>query len=98
MISSDFTNFEFPEKRNANIGQANAKVYCIGPQYDDDIPVKIIINISISLSITKYVVIRVSIYVKNVFLSVFSTFRILSINFNNFTTFKKIKFNIYIIL
>ena len=42
-----------PENKNANIGQANASVYCIGPQYDVEIPVKIIISISTIRSITK---------------------------------------------
>ena len=45
--------FEDPENKKAKIGHANAKVYCIGCQYETDNPVKIISNISTIRSITK---------------------------------------------
>ena len=37
---SDFAKDEAPENKKANIGQAIAKVYLIGPQYETEIPVK----------------------------------------------------------
>ena len=37
---SDFTKDDEPENKNANIGQAIANVYFIGPQYDKEIPLK----------------------------------------------------------
>lgn len=88
LVSSESANFELQENKNANIGQANAKAYWIGPQYEQPIPVKIISMISTTLSTVKYMVISVSIYVRNVFLSVPNTFKNLSINFKIFTTFK----------
>ena len=64
---SDFANFDGPEKKNANTGQASAKVYFIGPQYETDIPVKNKNNNSTTLSTNIYNVARVRTYVKNVF-------------------------------
>ena len=49
---SSVTNFELNENSNANIKQANAKVYFIGPQYETAIPVEPINIISTNLSIT----------------------------------------------
>ena len=80
----DSAYFEFPENRNAHTGQANARVYVIGPQYETEIPVNIIINISVILSIARYTVINVNRYVKKVFLSVFNIFNNLSKYFNFF--------------
>ena len=51
--SSESTNLDEHENRNANTGQARARVYVIGPQYETAIPVKIIISISTILSTTK---------------------------------------------
>ena len=66
---------------NANTGQAKAKVYSIGPQYEYETPVNIISNISTNLSTARYTEIKVSTYVANVFLSVFSFFKNLSMYF-----------------
>ncbi len=60
-------------------------------------PVSIKNKISTNLSTTKYTDKRVNMYAKNVFLSVFNTFKNLSKYFKVFTTFK-IKIYIYIIL
>ena len=79
LILSDFVNDEEPENKNAKIGQAIAKVYCIGPQYDNDIPLKNMNNNSTTLSTNIYKEMSVNIYVKNVFLFVFNFFKNLSI-------------------
>ena len=88
IVFSDFANFELHENRKANIGQQKANAYFIGPQYELPIPVNIIIKISVTLSIVKYIVSKVNINVRNVFLSVFNNFKNLSIIFKFFTTFK----------
>lgn len=89
-------NLEENEKQNAKTGQARANVYFIGPQYDKDIPVKHRNNNSTNLSITKYIVIKVKIYVKNVFLSVFNNFKNLSIYFIMYPLFLNL-YHIYIL-
>ena len=49
-VLSDFVNDEEPENKYAKTGQAIANVYFIGPQYDNDIPVKNKNNNSTTLS------------------------------------------------
>ena len=74
-------NSELPENKNANIGQASAKVYIKGPQYEYETPVN---NISINstiLSTAKYTVKSVRTYVAKVFLLVPNFFKKLSIIF-----------------
>ena len=71
-------NFDENANKNANTGHASAKVYFIGPQYDTEIPVKHKNNTSTILSTHIYTEINVNIYERNVFLSVFSTFKNLS--------------------
>ena len=71
-------NFEEPENKNANIGQRSAIAYVIGPQYVDATPVNTINMNSVNLSTKIKMVSKDSIYVKNVFLSVFSHFKNLS--------------------
>ena len=88
-------NLEDDENKNAKTGHASANVYWKGPQYDTEIPVKHINNISTTLSTHTYIVSNVKIYVKKVFLSVFSIFKNLSKYFNYFTTFKIIIIHIY---
>lgn len=80
-VLSDFVNDDEPENRKAKSGQANAKVYLIGPQYDIDIPLKNRNNNSTTLSTKIYIDISVSIYVKKVFLLVFNFFKNLSKSF-----------------
>lgn len=52
-VGGFLANFEAPENRNANTGHANASVYCIGPQYEFETPVKHKNSNSTNLSITK---------------------------------------------
>ena len=74
-------NSELPENKNANIGHANASVYCIGPQYEYDTPVNSINKNSTILSTAKYTVINVSTQVAKVFLLTPNFFKKLSIIF-----------------
>ena len=87
LILSDFVNDEEPENKNAKIGQAIASVYCIGPQYDNDIPLKNRNSNSTTLSTNIYIDISVNIYVKKVFLLVFNFFKNLSKSFKIFHHF-----------
>lgn len=87
LILSDFVNDEEPENKNAKIGQAIASVYCIGPQYDNDIPLKNRNSNSTTLSTNIYIDISVNIYVKKVFLLVFNFFKNLSKSFKTFHHF-----------
>ena len=84
-------NDEAPENKNAKTGQAKAKVYLIGPQYETDVPEKNKNNSSTNLSTAIYTLINVKIYVKNVFLSVFKNFKNLSIIFKLLSPLSKIK-------
>lgn len=86
-------NLEPNPNKNANTGHASAKVYMNGPQYETDIPVNINSNTSTNLSTTKYIESRVNIYVKNVFLSVFKTFKNLSKYFKVFHHFQINKYS-----
>ena len=74
-------NSDEGENKYANIGQANANVYCNGPQYDTETPVNIINSNSTNLSTIRYNDINVSMYVTNVFLLAFNFFKNLSIIF-----------------
>ena len=93
---SDLVNEEEPENKNAKIGQAIANVYWIGPQQDNDIPLKNRNSNSTTLSTKIYIDISVNIYVKNVFLLVFSFFKNLSKSFKTFHHFHLNFVNIHI--
>lgn len=89
-VGGELANFDAPENKNAKTGHANAKVYAIGPQYELETPVKHKNNNSTNLSTTRYIVIRVNTYVKNVFLSVPKNFKNLSKIFTNNSPLSKL--------